>query len=219
MTFEEPQPQPHTIYYSPTTAHSFCISSTYPTIMAVFMKSEIHEVNRSQSQNYGLVSSLDINYRLLVQLTRSGSVSSSGLHREHITYSYPDTEDEEDEINSDSGSEVIPSQSPRHIKRREPKHAHHSVKPPNSSALVLSAATNRVQSEDKSFQSRSLENLQALKRSFGMGKIDHFRSPGGPSSTSSCESKEQMITLKRHVSVTCAESHTQFPLCTVSFTR
>ncbi|KAL0097480.1 RAVE protein 1 C terminal-domain-containing protein [Phycomyces blakesleeanus] len=192
------QPHSHTMYYSPTTTHAFCISSAYPTMMAICMKTEIQEVDLSKVQGHGPL------------LARSGSGSSSGVHQELAAGSYPDTEEEEDDFGlSDGESEVVrSSQSSRHTKRKEPRGL--QPKTAYTTSPALSPAAGRIQAEDRPFQNRSLENLhEALKRSLGM---ENFRSPGAMSPMgSSSENSEHMVTLKRSVSTTCAEAHPQFP--------
>ncbi|KAI9015820.1 hypothetical protein CLU79DRAFT_334100 [Phycomyces nitens] len=180
MMSNDSQPHSHTMYYSPTTTHAFCISSAYPTMMAICMKTEIQEVDLSKVQDHGPL------------LARSGSGSSSGVHQELATGSYPDTEEEEEDFGlSDGESEVVrSSQSSRHTKRREPRSL--QPKATYTSSPGLSPAAGRIQAEDRPFQNRSLENLQeALKRSLGM---ENFRSPGAMSPMgSSSENSEHMV--------------------------
>ncbi|KAG0172011.1 regulator of (H+)-ATPase in vacuolar membrane [Apophysomyces sp. BC1021] len=145
----------HTMYHPPTTAHAFCISSTYVDSMAVCLKSEVHEIDMSKAQKFGL------------HLVRSGSSVSSGNH-DHLD-SYPDTE-EDDEVSEHSDSEL--DVAGKHIRRPKHHHQHHQGRTPNPATPILSPARSRLQTEEaqKFSQNLSLDNLQdTLKRSFGIG--------------------------------------------------
>ncbi|KAI8330851.1 WD40-repeat-containing domain protein [Chlamydoabsidia padenii] len=152
--------------------------------------------------------------------------------------SYPDTEEELDSMASDMETDLEIHHATHHhhhhhhhnnnnntntnnhnVKSsvRRPLHHHPSSTSAKSStpSTPVGPMTGRLlQPEDRNHHS-SFDNLQeTLRRSLGVGKdgSDASRSPTGVSSVgSAAEQSERMVTLKRTITATCAETHPEYP--------
>ncbi|ORX48543.1 hypothetical protein DM01DRAFT_1117238 [Hesseltinella vesiculosa] len=212
---------PHTsIVYNPgTTIHAFCMNNKSPAtghkagdLFAVCTKNEIQEIDVTKSQ------------RFVPHLVRPGSSSSREWPHHDILDSYPDTEEELETMSSDVDLDVPGTaehhgghglhhgvKSPANNVRRG---LHHQVPSSSRSSGVTTPVSNRYLQPEDRHQHGSHDNLhESIKRSLGIvGRDEGTRSPTGTSSVgSTVEQNERMITLRRHVTATCAETHPQYP--------
>ncbi|ORZ24097.1 RAVE protein 1 C terminal-domain-containing protein [Absidia repens] len=231
---EAHHPHSNTVYNAGTTIHAFCInlktgaSNKLGDVLAVCTKSEIQEIDMSNAQRFS------------APLLRAGSNSSKDRNIHEYIDSYPDTEEELDSVASDGELEgethhLHQHQHHQHHQQHHHSHHHHnSAKspvpgirrplhhPPSSSSAKSSAVSTPIspmngrllQPEDRINHS-SFDNLQeTLRRSLGVGKegSEASRSPTGISSVGSvAEHSECVVTLKRNIAATCAETHPEYP--------
>ncbi|ORY97295.1 RAVE protein 1 C terminal-domain-containing protein, partial [Syncephalastrum racemosum] len=204
--FAEPtQRQPQSVYVTPTTAHAFAMNSTCSEIVAVCMKSEIQEIDLNSARHFGAV-----------PLMRTNSASSVGHdhphhNNHHHSDSYPDTEEELDESDADTLSEVGTPKANKREPLRVPSHLAPGRLQGRTPTGAASPASLRVPDSSPNVNLESLHD--SLKRSLGIPSKessggDPTRSPAGASSV---DSSADMVGLKRNMSATCAEAHPQFP--------
>ncbi|CAO3607183.1 unnamed protein product [Cunninghamella echinulata] len=225
---ESYHPHTNTVYNAGTTIHAFCINmksgmnGKLGDILAVCTKSEIQEIDMSKTQRYA------------APLIRSGSTSSKDHNHEHCD-SYPDTEEEMDIMASDAETnDGVSAIGDLHLHQPTPQrhhnhHSHHHSKSPagglrrgihhqpstsSNKSSVSSTPVHRNHADDKN-NNLNIENLQeTLKRSLGVVKegSDISRSSTGTNSVGSvAENSEPMITLRRQMTGTCAETHPEYP--------
>ncbi|KAG2213642.1 hypothetical protein INT46_000817 [Mucor plumbeus] len=195
------------VYHSATTVYAFSMNSSTKDTMAVCLKSEIQEIDLTKTMS-----------NIGTPLIRTRSVSSSGLGQDHHLDSYPDTE-EDDTDSSDNDHEsinttTIAKQQQQQQTVRKPFPTASSSRVSGNSSPLVSPAGSRTFDEhvQKVPQTLNLEHLHdSLRRSLTKGS-DNARTPANasPAPIDNAE-REKMISLRRNISASCAETHPQYP--------
>ncbi|KAI8640796.1 RAVE protein 1 C terminal-domain-containing protein [Parasitella parasitica] len=192
----------HSVYHSASTVYAFSLNSSTKDTMAVCLKSEIQEIDLTKAMS-----------NIGTPLIRTRSASSSGLGQDHHIDSYPDTEEDDTDL-SDNDHDSVHTNTTVKQAVRKPFPAASSSRVSGTSTPLISPAGSRTFDDHahKVPQSLNLEHLHdSLRRSLTKGS-DSARTPANtsPAPIDNAE-REKMISLRRNVSASCAETHPQYP--------
>ncbi|KAI8370275.1 hypothetical protein BD560DRAFT_300744, partial [Blakeslea trispora] len=189
------------VYHSASTVYGFCLNPSVRDTMAICMKSEIQEIDLTKSSdNTG------------APLIRARSVSSFGLGQDHHIDSYPDTEEDDSDFEDNESLHAGITTIKQTRRNKLPSSSRIS----GNNSPIVSPAGSRTFDEhvQKGLQNLNLDYLQdSLKKPLPKGaEIGRTPIATSPAAFDNTE-RENMISLRRPVVASCAETHPQYPFC------